>query len=271
MRKVILVILVFISVLALGLRFGYQPLIESLGLKPRAGIRVEANQKANVFINDKLVGQNPYQDENLTEGEYLVSLKSEDATSGAVLWQGYVKLAPGTLSVVNREVSNDSSGSSGEVITLDKGKGVTVISNPTQAEVIIDGKSYGVTPVSISDISAGEHQFLIGKDSFLKRSIRATSVDGFNLTLNVDLALSEADLTRVPTVSQTSSAQGVVKNTPTGFLRVRSGPSTNAEEISRVAVGETLTIMEEANGWIKVKLSDGKEGYVAAEYIEKKS
>ena len=116
----------------------------------------------------------PYQNENLTEGEYLITLQPEDDStqSAKASWQGYAKLNTGTLTVVNREMEDTLAASSGETISLEKGKGVTVISTPNQAEVFIDGVSKGLTPLTISDISSGEHQFLISRDNYQKRSIR---------------------------------------------------------------------------------------------------
>ncbi len=287
MRKILFATLVFVSFIALILRFGFQPLIEFLGLESRAGLRVESNTKAKVFIckttekcftNDKQdasvykeAGNTPLQDENFIEGEYLVSLKSEESTSSAKFWQGYVKLNAGTLSVINRELSDNPVISAGEVITLEKGKGVTVISIPFNAAVSIDGKNAGRTPLTVLDLSVGEHTFMIGKEDYLKRSIRVNIVEGFNLTMSVDLALSEADLSKIPTTPISSTVQVKVKKTPTGFLRVRSEPSVNSVEVGRVKPGDILVLLEEQSAWDRVRLPDGKEGYVASSYVEKKN
>lgn len=272
MRKLIIFFLVFLSILVLGIRFGYQPLEKIFNLAPRSGLRVESNPKLKVFLADKEVGVTPFQNENLPSGEYLISLTKEEqsATGSASLWQGYVKLNPGTLSVVNREIAQTPAVSSGEVITLEKGQGATIISNPSGAEVFVDGISRGRSPLVISDTTSGEHQFLLSKDSFLKRTIRATLVEGFNLTLNVDLAISEAELTKLPTVPISSPPQIVIKSTPTGFLRVRNAPSLSGQEIAQVKPGESFALVEEQADWYKIKLSDGKDGYISSQFAEKK-
>ena len=283
MRKVLLIILIFLSLLALFIRFGTNPLLKSLGLEPRSGLRVEANKKAKVFLcqsqnqaclaSPQDLGATPYQDENLAQGQYLVFLKDEEniASDGAKFdWQGYVKLNPGTLSVVNRELAPTKAGSSGEVITLERGKGVTIISTHSSAQVTMDGQDLGRTPISISEIAVGEHQFLISKDNFLKRSIRATLVEGFNLTINVDLAIAEVDLSKIPTEPIIKTPQVLVKQTPTGFLRVREKANINSAEIGRVIPGETLVLLEEIPNWNKIRTKDGKEGYVSSSYTEKK-
>jgi hypothetical protein len=274
MRKVIVTLLVFLSLVALFLRFGYQPLISYLNLQPKAGIRIESSSKSEVVIDGKAVGETPYQNESLNVGEMLVELKpdqQEASTAAFSGWQGRIKLNPGTLTVVNRELAATQAGSSGEVITLEKGSGATIVSTPSEAEVFIDGQSVGRTPIAVSDLKSGEHQFLISKENFLKRNIRATVVDKYTLNLTVDLAIAEADLSQIPTIPQTSSNQVVVKQTPTGFLRVRSAASTNGDEVARVNPGDVLTLLEELSGWDKVRLSDGREGYVSTTYVTKQT
>jgi hypothetical protein len=273
MRKVILLILTFISIIALILQYGSDPLIKMMNLEPRAGLRVESNQKAKVYIDDKELGNTPYQNETLSQGEYKIALKKEDqaTSSGEFSWQGFVRLNEGTLTVVNRELSDNRSASSGETITLDMGKGVTIVSTPSVAEIKVDGKDMGRTPISIPELEPGEHQFLISKANFLKRNIRATLVEGYNLTLTVDLAQDEADLSKISTEPTLKTSEVIIKQTPVGFLRVRAQANLNSDEIGRVNPGETHILLEELPNWNRIRLPDGKEGYVSSSYTEKKS
>lgn len=236
-----------------------------LGLEPRAGIRVQANQEAKVSIDQKDVGKTPFQGEDFIPGDHLVSLQADNSR-----WQGYVKLNRGTLSVVNRDLTETQASSSGEIITLEPGSGATVISTPTQSDVEVDGKGYGQTPLLIKDLASGEHTFLISHNNFLKRSIRAVLAVGYNLNLVVDLAISETDFTKITTVPIQTSMRVVVKDTPTGFLRVRAQPSVSSSEVGRINPGDILTLLEEVGSWDKIKLSSGKEGFISASYVEKK-
>ena len=271
MRKVLVIILVFLSVVLLILRFGSKPLMEVLGIKERAGLRIEANKGVKVVINDKEVGETPFQNEDLEVGEYHILLKDSESSSSATLWQGFVELNQGTLTVVNRDLAEDMSSSSGEVITLEKGVGAVIVSNPPGAQVLVDGKDEGLTPLYLSNLSAGEHQFIINKTNFLKRSIRATAVSDFKLSLVVDLAITEADLTKLQTTPLQSTQMVVIKNTPTGFLRVRETASANAKEVAQLKPGESVVLLEELANWYRIRLADNKEGYIASQYAEKKS
>ncbi|MSR67791.1 hypothetical protein EXS65_03140 [Candidatus Peribacteria bacterium] len=54
------------------------------------------------------------------------------------------------------------------------------------------------------------------------------------------------------------------------FLNVRVSMDVSSELVRRLGQGEVLTVTEIPNaGWAKVKLGDGKEGYVAFRYIAK--
>src|SRR3989344_4012107 len=184
-KKTLILILVLISIVVLGLRFGGQISSQVFNIKEKAGIRVlSLPSGGEVYLNGKVVGKTPFEDQDLSAEEVDVQVKS-----GEVVWESKIKLIPGTLTVVNRELTKDSSSSAGEVLTLEKGTGVTIISAPTGAEVVIDGQEYGVTPVSV-EVKEGEHTFALKKGNYLNRSIRAFVPANYNLILDVDLALS---------------------------------------------------------------------------------
>ncbi len=266
MRRVIILLLVFLSILSLVIRFGSLITTQFLGLKDRAGVRIDANNTAQVLINNQPVGQTPFQKEDLTAGEQLITLKTDTAT-----WQGYVKLNTGTLTVVNRDLEPTEASSAGEIITLEKGSGATVLSNPSDTGVQVDGQDMGKTPVSLSNLKPGEHIFLLSHPSYVKRSIRATSVLGYDLTLSVDLALSQADLTQDNSPPVVQPVQLTVKQTPTGYLNIRSQASVTSQQVGQIPSGDTVTLLEELPSWDRIRTSDGTEGYVFSSYVGKKS
>lgn len=266
MKKFIIWLLVFVSLGALLLRFSDKWAEILFGVKQTSGISILSQPSdATVFINDKEVGKTPYEDKNLDVKDYTVKIDKEGAS-----WQGKVALTSGTVTVINRDLSLDPTSSAGETLSLNKGKGLTIISNPTGAEVEVDGKAYDKTPTAVA-IEPGDHTILVNNANYLKRSIRANLPKGFNLTVSVDLALSEADLTKIQTPVTTQTVELVVKKTPTGFLRVRNKPNLNGGEIAKVKPGDILVLLEELASWNRVRLSDGIEGYVSADYVEKKA
>lgn len=62
-----------------------------------------------------------------------------------------------------------------------------------------------------------------------------------------------------------NAAQTGIVTTTGGSLRVRSTPG--GEPIGTVAKGQTVTIIEEKDGWLKIEFGDST-GYVSADYVE---
>lgn len=266
MKKAVVLILVFISLVMLVLRFGTKGMETFLGIKQQGGISILSTPKeAQVFIDGKEVGKTPYEDRFLEVKEYTVKLEKGD-----LVWQGKIQVSSGTLAVVNRELALDPASQAGETLTLEKGKGVTVISTPSEAQIEIDGQVFGKTPLHLN-ISDGEHTFNLQRAGFLKRNIRALLPEGYQLALSVDLALSEAEVTNIQTPVIKETPKVIIKETPTNFLRVRDKPSLSGKEIAQVKPGEELIMLEELSGWYRVRLSNGTEGYVSSTYVEKKT
>ncbi len=182
MKKTLIWSLVFLSIIILMIRFSSKIAESLFGIKQTGGISVLSQPiGATVTLDGKQVGQTPYEDKSLDVKSYLVKIDKADAT-----WQGMVNLTAHTMTIVNRDLSKDQTSSAGEILTLDKGRGITVISNPSDADVEIDGKSYGKTPIT-ANVLTGEHTILVSHTNFLKRSIRANLPDNYNLTVSNDL------------------------------------------------------------------------------------
>jgi hypothetical protein len=59
-----------------------------------------------------------------------------------------------------------------------------------------------------------------------------------------------------------------IKNTGTGFLNVRDSSSTRGKIITRVTPGDQYVYQEELNGWYKIILNDGSDGWVSGDYVQ---
>ncbi|OGE14720.1 hypothetical protein A3F00_03430 [Candidatus Daviesbacteria bacterium RIFCSPHIGHO2_12_FULL_37_11] len=263
MKKIAFFTLFLLSVFILTLRFS-SVTAKFLSDKQKAGIKIISTpENAEVYMDGVISGTTPFSDEDLKPGIVSVKLKT-----GSVSWVRDVKLNNGTVTIINRELAEDEASSSGEILTLNKGGGVNIISDPEGADIEIDGKVHGKTP-SFVDAGAGEHTFVLSRSGFLKRSIKAMVPVGFTLGLNVDLAETELDLSNIAAPSITITEKLKVLSTPTGFLRVRDKPNLTGKEIVRLLTGDEIILLENLNSWMKVRLSDGKEGYVSSEYVEK--
>lgn len=272
--------------------------------KGPSAIQVNSNPASSVFINGKSLGMTPYSGNDYKEGEIVIKLIPDSAGQALVPWEGKLKLNAGVLTLIEREFGISDSLSSGQILSLEKIKdpksaSVSIVSDPDSTLVKIDGESKGFSPLSLDKISAVEHEIIISKEGYSQRVVRAKAVNGYRLIVNVKLAQSAADLTPTPTVSPSgptpkatvtpktskvtpaptgritptvspgSVSYVTIKDTPTGWLRVRNSPGTSAAEVARVNPGEKYLLLEEKSGWYKIQYAEGKEGWISATYATK--
>ena len=69
----------------------------------------------------------------------------------------------------------------------------------------------------------------------------------------------------VDSIPEGAKLVGLIE-TPEGVLKVRQAPGDDAECIGYLAPDEVVDIIEEADGWYKIKLDEG-EGYIKSDYV----
>lgn len=266
------------SLLAVGF-FLVVILLSGCALKKKpAALQIKATPTANVLIDGKLLGKTPYQSGDLKAGEISLKLIPESTATPLVVWEGKIKLNSGVLTLVNRELAATEAQSNGEILSLEKSKNKTkaslsIVSNPDTALVNLDGEAKGFTPINLEEAGAGDHQIVLTKEGFQERTIMAKAVAGFKLVVNAKLAQDNplASSSGTPSsAGETKSSQKVkIKDTPTGWLRVRKEPSTAAVEVTKVNPGEEYVFLEEKSGWYKIELENGESGWIAGQYASK--
>lgn len=65
-----------------------------------------------------------------------------------------------------------------------------------------------------------------------------------------------------------SESQIEITSTPTGYLRVRSGPSTEDSEVLKVFPGDRYAVVSTKGDWVEIDLGEGATGWIFAEYAE---
>lgn len=254
----------------------------------QSGILVESDPVATVYINGEEVGKTPYE-ANRESGEVSLRVKP-DPIEGVILddYETKIDLVPGIRTIVKRVFRETEEYSSGVVVSFDKLGGlesfVTVVSVPDNAQVIIDGKVYGYTPLRVK-IPAGDHTLVVSTDKYLEKSLPIRVYSGYKLTASVKLAKSDKpkepeQLAVLGETAQTPSLGRIkINKTDTGFLRVRSGANTGFPEIAQVKPDEEYDILEEGENasWYKIKIvsttNEGAtneiEGWVSSEFVTK--
>lgn len=266
---------------------------------PKEGeLRVESSPTVSVFLDNKHLGRSPYK-EKVAAGEYTLRLVPETSTGSTATWQGKIIISPSLLTYVNAVLSDSELSSAIDILWLEKSIAkkpeLSVLTNPDGATVLINDTSKGVTPTTISDLDSGEETLTIASPGFLTRTMKVRLTPGFKLIASLKLALSGVVPTPEPTQDTTSSLATpspslkvtptktasssatadpkkpyvIIKDTPTGFLRVRIEPSTSATEAARVNPGEKYHLVSEKSGWFQITYALSKDGWISGQYAEK--
>ncbi len=260
---------------------------------PREGeLRVESSVATGVFLDNKHLGRTPLR-EKVQSGEYTVKLVPESPIAQLASWQGKVSVGPSLLTYVNASLSESEFTSAIDLLWLEKIAGkrpeLSVVTNPDGATVLIDDVTKGVTPLSLQDISAGDHSVTVTSPGFLSRTIKVKLSPGYRLIASFKLALgggvpeATTAATLTPTTTPPAGGSGktkipvpepakpyvTIKETPTGFLRVRIEPSTSATEAARVKPGEKYSLVNEKSGWYQIMYDEKSTGWISGQYAEK--
>lgn len=278
-KKVLFITIFFIAIVFFGL---YKIWVDKSTAS--AELKVVASPNATIFLDDKMIGKTPF-DEKQKNGEYILKLIPEEASANFSTWQGKISLYPSVLTYVKRDLGPSELTSAGEIVTLEKIKTstpqISVSSTPDGLQVLIDGQERGISPLTV-DSSPGEHEVTVSATGFTARSIRIATIENYKVVVNFQLALSSVDqlqtletpteATQAGKIATTTPAASkpyvLIKDTPTGFLRVRLDASLAATEVAQLKPGDKVEFLEEKEGWFKVLYSDGKEGWVSQRYAQ---
>lgn len=279
MKKTVIIIAILIVAVA-----GIFLALYFLGLlNPKsAGLLVSTTPKATVYIDGVRVGQTPYEAVRKA-GEIVVKLVPDVQGQTLASYESKISLVSGVQTVITRDFGVTENESGGAVISFERiGAGeveLASVSWPDNAEVSIDGQIRGFTPYKTSSLASGDHTLLITADGYLPRELSVKTHQGYKLTAQVRLAKTELGPTPTPFASSPTPSpsptpapkvQIKILDTPTGFLRVRSGPSASEVEVGRVTPGQVYTVIEksEDNAWYKIEYKKGSFGYISAKYAQ---
>lgn len=275
MKKLIIALLV-ILLLGAGLYFGrdYLPQFTSSD----GELRVESAPKTTVFVNGENKGQTPFM-QKMNPGKYDLKLLPEDERTISS-WQQQVTVNPGVQTFINVNLASSDTASSWEMITLEEGKRgeseISIFSQTDPAEIFFDDERKGTTPLSFQDITAGTHNVRLLAPGHTENTIKVTMTPGYKLLLTAQLARTDAPEkestdSATPGKPETSDSDESVTilDTPTGWLRVRSEPSTAGEEVARVDPGTSYPLADEQSGWYEIEYEKGKTGWISAQYASK--
>ncbi len=257
-----------------------------LGGNDKGALQVTASPQSKVYLNDKYLGQTPLCKCNVNDmirtGEYTIRLVPSGASGNE--FQEKIKISKSILTVVDRKFG-DKTTSEGSIITLASiatGKRELLItSTPDKAEVFLDSSSSGFTPLLLRNITESDHELVLKKSGYADKKIRIRTPNSYRLIAQLYLGVGSGEsiedtLSPTPTkISSPSATPTIVSQkvlilqTPTGYLRVREDSSVSSGEIGRVLPGKTYQFTDEVDGWYKIVLENGTEGWVSSDYAKK--
>lgn len=270
-----LILAIFLFLLS-GLSFlGIKFLKDRQQFRTLAVLQVTATPKSQVYLDGELLGQTPYFSDKLKSGEQTIKVVPLE---GSGFFEQKIKLAPFLLTAVDRTFRANEAQNEGVILTLEElqDKNATelvLLSSPQEAKVFLDNDLKGVAPLDLKEIPPSEHEIALSMPGFIDKRTRVKISNGYKLIADFKLAVSPEEAspasTPVVTPTKTASASAKIKQTPTGFLRVRLSPSLNASEVGQVKPGNSFPILDEAESWTKISLPSGISGWVSNQYIIK--
>ena len=260
----------------------------------KAGIQVTANPQANIFLDNKSLGQTPVYQEGLKPGTYTLKVAASDQTLSA--WEGKITLNAGALTVIDRQLAADPAKSFGYTLTFEAlanktATEVNLVSFPDTVSVMVDGAPVGFTPFKSDSTAAGGHTFTLTSPGYQDQVIKASVRAGNRLVINVQLGAQT--IVPTPTPNATPSATptpGRVEITPlpkqatdaavlkpyveilptpdNNHLKVRSENVIGNNIIAIVNTGDKFPYVSTSGSWYQIEYQKGLKGYVSATYAK---
>ncbi len=274
-------------------------------------LQIASTPQAAVYVDGEPVGSTPFFNDKIVVGEHTIKLVPEEGQESLQPWEGKVDVTASILTLVKRDLAAGESSASGEIVSLEKidqrdSTSLSIVSDPDKAVVKVNGEPHGFAPVLLEELSPGDFEITVSLPGYQERTVSAHALAGYKVVVSVKLAQkiegietiqpeeaseegeSEKETEKVsatPTPKATplpKTTPGVsvtpppkpyikIKETPTGWLRVRSQPNTNAdaEEVAKVYPGEMYPYLEEKeNDWYKIEYKENQEGWVSSVYVE---
>lgn len=245
--------------------------------QPTAGLKIDTDPPSLVYIDDKELGRTPI-NQKVKPGEIVLKLVPDSASgSDQKPFETRLLVTDKVYTVVNHIFASQSILSSGYTITLKpEAKNTSAVSlistQPDTVSVVLDDEPQGFSPIFVPSVSSGDHRLRATAPGYQPVDFTFQTVPGYKSLISLRLAALE--IVPQPTISPPSSESDSrikISDTPTGFLRVRSGPSKTSTEIGQVKPGETYPLLDIKSDWyqIEVTLGASTSGWISSSYAQK--
>lgn len=240
----------------------------------KAGIEIMSYPTAKVFIDGKEAGMTPYKNTSLVPKDTEIKL-----IASGLEWNRKIRLENGVTTVIDWEFGKSERESGGYILGMEKTgdknrAGLMISTSPDEAAIMVEGEIRGKSPIKLEDIGEGDKQVTISLPGHKTINVFPKGIRNYLLVLEARLAEEitttiEAETELAKPEPEMEEEMVLIKETETGWLRVRSQPGNSGEEIAKVKPKEKYRLIEEKEGWYKIELPNKNEGWVSAKYAEK--
>lgn len=247
--------------------------------KEKGALQVTSEPVSKVYINGVQIGQTPLckceLKDMLETGSYTIKLVP--VSGNFQPFEQKITISPKVLTVVDRNFGPTGL-ENGSIITLaqisdSKDAQISVVSFPDAVQIFLDNNLEGQSPILLKNITDSDHELKLTREGYKDKIVRIRTVLGYKLDALIFMGINPEIATTSATPISTSSAVVVSKvsilTTPTGFLRVRESASISSKEIAQVKPGQSYDLLEEKQGWDKIKIDDRTSGWVSSQYVKK--
>jgi uncharacterized protein YgiM (DUF1202 family) len=233
----------------------------------KSGVEIVSSPMAKVYLNGIESGTSPYKNNTLKPG--IVDIKLDDGNGN--FWERKVKLENNVTSVINWNFEQNED--SGYILSMEKtgeSGSILVNSNPGGAMIYIDGELKNSTPAKIEGAIEGDRKLSISYPGYKSINLIVKVVKGYQLIVDTKLEkqMRAENISISPTPSQKIGTKIKIKETETGWLRVRDAANNSGIEIGKAKPGEKYELLDENKDWYQIKF-EGKDAWVSAKYAEK--
>jgi|GEM_PF-330175 len=249
-------------------------------------LRVDVTPASGVFLDSQSLGMAPGFEQPVKVGEHLLKLIPEQhASASAGTWQKKIIISKGLETVVNMQLGSSDVTTAGVILNIARSKnsernkgGISVTTDPTNALVYIDNDEKGVSPFDYDGLEKGDHELSVSAPGFVRYTSKVNITPEYTIKAYIKLALDPRGQPLPPSDIKESSSSAApastkprvrIKDTPTGWLRVREEPSINASESAKVKPGGVYDFLEEQGTWYKITYEGTKSGWISSEYAGK--
>jgi hypothetical protein len=182
--------------------------------KVKSGLQVVTNDtKASLFLNEQYLDKTPYIDKNIKPGTYTLKIDPEDKSLAPL--ETSLTLNKGTLTVVTWNPGKTPETSGGVTYELQphsdpKTAEVEFHTVPDTAIITFDNQEQTFSPLTISKVEPGNHEFEIKLPSYQTQKHTMNAVAGKKLVITIKLAkqvAGTASLTADRTKSASNSSE----------------------------------------------------------------